>query len=108
KPYRDSEIFDALANHLGIRYQYAVESPATAETKTSELNVEQLRKLPRDITDRLSKAVELLDGPRILEVIRHIGDLDRELGECLRRMAENLQYRELLKVLDSLEEKRAL
>ncbi|MDX9971589.1 MAG: ATP-binding protein, partial [FCB group bacterium] len=62
KPYRDSEIFDALANHLGIRFQYAVESPATAETKTSELNVEQLRKLPRDITDRLSKAVELLDG----------------------------------------------
>ena len=108
KPYKDSEIFDALAKHLDIRFQYADEYPSTAEKKAWELNADQLYELPQDLTDELLKAAELLDGPRILEVISHISDINHELGERLRRMVENLQYKELLKVLDNFAEKRAL
>ena len=108
KPYRDSEIFDVLARQLGIRFRYADESPPTAEKKAGELTADQLYELPRDLTDELKRAVELLDGPRILEAIRHIGGMDHELGEHLRYMAENLQYEELLNALDGLAEKRAL
>jgi Amt family ammonium transporter len=107
KPYRDSEIFDALAKHLGMRFQYADETPPTAEKKAYELNADQLYGLPRELTDELLKATELLCGPRILEVIGRIGDMDHELGERLRRMAENRQYKEMLKVLDSLAERMA-
>ena len=106
KPYRDSEIFDALARHLGIRFRYAGESRPTGEKKAGKLTVDQLYELPGDLVEELSKAVELLDGPRILEVIRHIGDLDHTLGDRLRCMAENLQHKELLRVLDSLATKR--
>ena len=35
KPYRDSEVFDALAKHLGIRFLYADEYPPTAEKKAA-------------------------------------------------------------------------
>ncbi|MDX9971588.1 MAG: cache domain-containing protein [FCB group bacterium] len=107
KPYRDSEIFDALAEHLGIRFQYAETYPQAAEKMAWELNADQLFALPRELMDELSRAAELLDGPRILDVIDHIGDIDHELGERLRRMAENLQYKELLRVFDSVAEKRA-
>ncbi|MFH0730333.1 MAG: response regulator [Pseudomonadota bacterium] len=108
KPYRDTEIFDALARHLGMRFQYADEYPSTAEKKAFVLNADRLFGLPRDLTNELSKAVELLNGPRILDMIRHIHDIDHELGEDLRCMAENLLYKELLEVLDNLAKKRAL
>ena len=107
KPYRDTEIFDALAKHLGIRFRYADDHPPTAERAGCELTADRLYKLPRDLTDELLRAAELLDGARMLEAIRRIGDLDHELGELLRCMAENLRYKELLKVLDTLTGKRA-
>ncbi len=107
KPYRDAEIFDALARHLGIRFQYIGEVPLTAGKKACALNAGQLFRLPRDLADELSKAVELLDGPRILQAISRISGMDQELGERLRHMAENLQYKNLLEILDRLTEKRA-
>lgn len=108
KPYRDSEVFDALARHLGLRFRYADEYPPAVEKKVCELKVDQLYKLPQELSDELLTAAELLDGPRILEAIDRISDRDHELGERLRCMAKNLQYKELLTALDSLAEKRAL
>ena len=105
KPYRDSEIFDALAKHLGIRYRYSNVNASASETSTSALDANQLRRLPRHVTEDLLRAAQLLEGHRILDVIDHISELDRGLGERLRRMAENLQYKELLEVLDGLRER---
>jgi len=105
KPYRDSEIFDALAKHLGVRYRYSNLEASASETATSTLDANQLRRLPRHVTEDLLRAAQLLEGHRILDVIDHISELDRGLGERLRRMAENLQYKELLEVLDGLRER---
>jgi signal transduction histidine kinase/DNA-binding response OmpR family regulator len=108
KPYRDSEIFDALAKHLDIRFRYDDENPPTSEPQTSKMNADQFHSLPHEITHELSKAVELLNRPRMLEVIGRIDEIDHELAEHLRRMVKNLQYKELLKVLDNLPEKEGL
>lgn len=108
KPFRDAEIFDALAKHLGIRFQYSHEYPPTTEGNVSALTADQLYGLPRKLTDELAKATELLDGQRILEATRQISDIDRELAERLRRMVDKLQYKELLKALDGLAEKREI
>lgn len=105
KPYRDSEIFDVLAKHLGIRYRHSDADSSAAGITTGVLTADQLRKLPRHLADDLLKAVQLLEGPRILDVIGRISDLDHELGERLRCMAENLQYKELLEILRGLKEK---
>ena len=105
KPYRDWEIFDALAKHLGTRYRYSdVDSSAPGVT-TWTLNADHFRELPRHLVDELLNAAQMLEGPRILDVIGHISDVDHELGENLRRMAENLQYKELLEVLNGLKER---
>jgi signal transduction histidine kinase/CheY-like chemotaxis protein len=105
KPYRDSEIFDALAKHLGIRYRHSDADSAAVGSATGALNAAQLRRLPQPLADDLLRAAQLLEGPRILDVIGRISDLDHELGECLRRMVENLQYKELLEILNGLNEK---
>ena len=43
----------------------------------------------------------LLDGPRCLALAAKIGAIDDESGARLRRMVGNLQYQELLEVLDT-------
>lgn len=108
KPYRDSEILDALAKHLGIRYRHSAPDSPVAGITARALNADQLRKLPLPLVDELLRAAQLLEGPRILEVIGHISDLDHELADRLRRMAENLQYKELLEILNGLKEGEVL
>ncbi|MBU4261356.1 MAG: PocR ligand-binding domain-containing protein [Proteobacteria bacterium] len=105
KPYREWEIFDALAKHLGIRFRYADDDSPTVERKSCEVTAEQLHKLPENLTDSLLEAVELLDATRILGVINRIDGIDHELAESLRKMAENLLYKELLDLLDSFAKK---
>jgi signal transduction histidine kinase/CheY-like chemotaxis protein len=105
KPYRDSEIFDALSTHLGIRYRHSDSRAPGIETTLSASVADGLRGLPPHFADDLLSAVQFLESPRILEVIARIGELNHELGERLRRMAENLQYRDLLEILNGLKEK---
>lgn len=102
KPYREWEIFDALTRHLGVRFRYADEYPAPVGENAGELDAGQLCGLPAELTNELLQATELLDGPRILDAISHIRNVAPELGEKLWRMAENLQYKELLRVLDGM------
>ncbi len=107
KPYREHEIFEAITKYLGVVFLYAGEEVPAVEEQPPRLTTDQLCGLPKEMTDELLKAAELLDGPRILKVIGRIAERDKELGEVLRRMAESLQYKELLTVLDTVAEKRA-
>lgn len=102
KPYRDIEIFEALAKHLGVRFLYAEEQEPAAATEEEELDVAQLKKIPQDLIEKLREATVLLDDQHCLKVAGMISDHNHELGERLRCMVENLQYKEMLAVLDNL------
>jgi len=102
KPYRDTEIFEALAKHLGVRFLYAEEQEPAAATEEEELDVAQLKKIPQDLIEKLREAAVLLDDQHCLKVAGMISDHNHELGERLRCMVENLQYKEMLAVLDNL------
>ena len=102
KPYRDTEIFEALAKHLGVRFLYAEKQGPAAATREDELDVAQLRKLPSDFIRKLREAAVLLDDQNCLKVAGMISNYNHELGERLRCMVENLQYKEMLAVLDNL------
>jgi signal transduction histidine kinase/DNA-binding NarL/FixJ family response regulator len=101
KPYRDTEIFEALAKHLGVRFLYADEQAPAAAGK-DELDAAQLKKLPPALIHELREAAVLLDDQRCLKVAGMISDHNHELGERLRCMVENLQYKEMLAAVDSL------
>jgi signal transduction histidine kinase/CheY-like chemotaxis protein len=101
KPYRDTEIFEALEKDLGVRFMYGDDKSPTAAIVDGEVSVAQLRKLPPDLLDELRQAAELLDGQRCLEIARRIGAIDQDLGERLHRIVGNFQYAELLKTLDN-------
>jgi len=102
KPYRDAEIFEALAKHLGVRFLYADEQAPAAATGEGELDAAQLKELPPALIHELREAAVLLDDQRCLKVAGMISDHNHELGERLHCMVENLQYKEMLTALDSL------
>lgn len=100
KPYRENEIFDMLAKHLGLRYVYeGAVQPAAIKIK---LNKNDLRHLSPRLLRDLQRAVELLDARACLSVIAQAAELDADLRGRLSAMVRQLQYQELLSALDEL------
>ncbi|MBI4292836.1 MAG: response regulator [Betaproteobacteria bacterium] len=100
KPYRDTEIFEALEKHLGVRFLYDEEQPSTAGE--GQCSVTQLRELPPELIEELRYAAVLLDMRRCLELAAKVERIDVELGARLRRMTDELRFHELLAVLDAV------
>ena len=102
KPYRDTEIFDALAKHLGVRFLHDDEHTPFTVSDEEELDVAQLKNIPLDLIDDLKDAAVMLNDQLCLKAAGMISDYNHELGGRLRAMVENLQYKEVLDVLDNL------
>jgi len=85
-----------------VRFLYAEEQAPAASTGEDELDVAQLKKLPPALIEALREAAVLLDDQHCLKVAGMISDHNHELGERLHCMVENLQYKEMLAVLDNL------
>lgn len=104
KPYRDTEIFDALGKHLDVRFLYGKEEESATADQETTLDEEQLQKIPADLIEKLQEATLLLDKEQCLQVAGMISDHNHELGKQLRRMVEELQYKQILTILDNLTE----
>jgi signal transduction histidine kinase/CheY-like chemotaxis protein len=101
KPYREPEIFEVMAKHLGIEYLYEKVAPETSAGPEAMLSAQQLAALPADLHDELLQAVLELDTPRILGVVEKIIGRDAAIGSVLKKLAGNLEYNRLLAVLES-------
>jgi CheY-like chemotaxis protein len=101
KPFRDQEIFDALARHLRLKFIYAdASSPESTQPITGlALHPEQLEALPEDLLQELRQAVIELDTARTRELIARVTERDASLGRALNAMATQLDYKRLSKLL---------
>lgn len=100
KPYREQEIFEVMAKHLGLEYRYEdeEEQPLDAPLK---LQHDQLAALPSDLRSHLYQAVVALDTSKTLAIIEQIGRQDAPLGIALEALACKLDYKTLLSLLES-------
>jgi len=100
KPFREHEIFDVMAKHLGLEYIHepVEEMP---DGRMAEPSPEQLQALPHNLLSELRAAALRLDTAHILEVIEKIAVIDAPLGAALRGFAENMEYDHLLMLLES-------
>ncbi|MFH1518784.1 MAG: response regulator, partial [Pseudomonadota bacterium] len=104
KPYREAEIFEAMARHLGLEYLYEDEQmpPGGAE---SEVRPEQLAALPAELLRRLHQAAVELDTAQALELIGQIATNNASVGSGLEMLAKRLEYDRLLKLLESADDR---
>jgi signal transduction histidine kinase/FixJ family two-component response regulator len=100
KPYREIEVWDVLAQHLGVRFRHE-RQVVDSDAATTEVDSSELKAFPQVILLELRDALELLDGARCMEIISRITASDVPLGGRLRAMVERLRYRELLEAVDT-------
>jgi hypothetical protein len=59
-----------------------------------------LAALPVELREELRTALESLDGDRIKTAIGKVGEMDKQLGRTLTRLAEDFDYPSILRALD--------
>jgi CheY-like chemotaxis protein len=101
KPYREQEIFEVMAHHLGVRYVYERDPAAGLSAKPkADLNPEDLAALPPALRKELCEAVLRLNIARTFDSIEKIAARDARLGAALRTLAESMDYHRLLVLVE--------
>jgi CheY-like chemotaxis protein len=103
KPYREREIFDVMAGHLGVKYVYE-EGKAPPEPQPELTPAHLAATLPPGLRDRLHQAALRLNRPMVLEVAAKAKELDASLGATLESFAERLDFERLLSLLEDTNE----
>jgi CheY-like chemotaxis protein len=98
KPFRDREIFDCMARHLGVRYVYAADQEPDTPAQAI-LRPEDLAALPEILRADLEDALLSLDYQRITQVVVRVSEEDELVGSALRSLADNLTYSPILTAL---------
>jgi CheY-like chemotaxis protein len=103
KPYRPNEVFDCMARHLKLRYQYQWKpAPVAAETSTV-LRPEDFSSLPANLRVELEDAVIALDHQRIARLVKRISEQDARLGRLLARFTDKLAYTPIFNALEKVQ-----
>jgi signal transduction histidine kinase/DNA-binding response OmpR family regulator len=102
KPYRDSEIFEALHKYLGIDFIYENKKNKEEMTSTPETYEVNLSKLPTQLKKELFGTLELLDEQGCMDTIGKISQIDAQLAQMLTQMVQNMQHKKLLIMLEKI------
>jgi PAS domain S-box-containing protein len=114
KPFRKEEIFDRLAEHLGVRFTYAEE--AVEETPDLEpddaaalLTTDALEALTADQRVALHEAATQADSDRIFEIIATLGaedgsSVERQTARALESLVRNFRFDIIMDLTKTTEE----
>jgi PAS domain S-box-containing protein len=105
KPYRDREIFDALAKHLGLRFVYEKEQPKPIKGPESDLKPEHWTNVPRELIKELHLAVISLDPESVQELTEQITHYNSAIGQALHGLASKFDFERMIKILDDYAKK---
>jgi Amt family ammonium transporter len=102
KPFRDHEIFDAMARHLGVQYLYRERGRETGRDQDTKLTPDMLAELPGELLQELRRATLVLDRETTMQVIERIKVHAPQTAESLQNMVEGLQMGKLGELLEAL------
>ena len=102
KPFREQEVLEIMARHMGVRYLYEPDDEGeTSPELVCELSSRQLAlALDAELLGELRGAVLALDTDRTLMVIDKIAGREACLGAKLKKLALDLDYDSLLRLLE--------
>ncbi len=104
KPFREEEVFDAMAEHLGVRFVYEEEAEgASAEPAPREaLTPEALSGLPADWVAELHRATTQADADLILSMLERIESDHALLAKALGDLVHDFRFDKILAVTGEL------
>lgn len=98
KPFQQTDIFDALHRHIGVRfiYEQPTTTPHPSEKQTAISISTALATLPPDLLADFQKALVELDVEWIQILITQVRSFNEPLAQSLFVLANNFQYEKLL------------
>jgi signal transduction histidine kinase/CheY-like chemotaxis protein len=103
KPFRESAVFEKLADHLGVRFEYEAEPAGGGGTPTTGiLTVARLQALPDEFRSPLREALEIGDDEAASRAVVSIRAVDAPLGDALGEAIARFQVDELLSLLEKV------
>jgi signal transduction histidine kinase/CheY-like chemotaxis protein len=102
KPFRESELFETIANCLGINYVYAEEVAGSLPQQsgaTATLSAEALSRLPKDLVRVIRDTASGANLKLLLTLISQLENHDAQASEALRELANHYDYEAILRVL---------
>lgn len=106
KPYRNEEIFDCMAEHLGVRYLYEEDVSADKSERALSLTelTGKLAKMPMAWRTALQTASAELDVEHSLEIIQQLEPTEPMLAASLQALVNQFDFETLLKLLQETNE----
>ncbi len=101
KPFQESEIFEMLQRHAGVKFEF--EDAATAETPLGGAPSDALSRvslLDAMLVRRLYQALDAGDTQAAIEIANEIGDVDRSLGDEISRRIREFKMEALIEELE--------
>ncbi len=97
KPYQLRQIFDAMAQQLGVRYRLE-EAGEASVSEPIEVTAEAVAALPKDLREMLHRAALSLSREEIESALLAIRDHDPDLAEGLGALARDFRFDRILKL----------
>ena len=104
KPFRENDIYHAMATHLGVRYCYAEDETVatddgTDSTNGAPLTTEAFARLPLECVAALQHAALLGDIGMLHQVIDQIRAYDTALADRVYHLVESFQFEQIVEVI---------
>ncbi len=99
KPVKANEVFDKLAEHLGVRYEYA-SSPSTDRPAVPALTPALFTGTSDSWRYQLAQAILDLDDDTILKLLSQLPDEQQPLVLAIEKAVKNLAYKKLLAAIE--------
>jgi CheY-like chemotaxis protein len=107
RPFRESEIYNKIQEHLGVDYIYACEEiPSVGKRSSGTVSVDAMRpaiaNLPESVVQEFRTAIELSDTDRMAHAVAEIGVVDATLANGLKELVDTFQYDRILSYLNEV------
>ncbi|MDH3972951.1 MAG: transporter substrate-binding domain-containing protein [Deltaproteobacteria bacterium] len=99
KPFKSHEIFDAMAEHLGVRYIYEERPQVEKAEPEITLTSEMLAELPEELRQALGEAAHNLDISDVNDVIDRIGNKQPDIAGGLLLLVKEFRFEKILELL---------
>jgi CheY-like chemotaxis protein len=101
KPFRESELFELMGKHIGVKFVYEEGHRAQGARQKAEDVVmpEALAALPAEWLTDLQQSTEEVDIDRFSSIIEQIRGRDAQLADALARLVEHFEYDEILALI---------
>jgi len=105
KPFRESEIFDVMHRHLGVRYVYEEDADAhdpvsSEKARPKAVTPEDLGALPHELLAALEQASMHGDTDRVESLIEDIRTIDAALADALAVLVANFEHDNILRLIE--------